>query len=147
MFKHELGRKLLMGCGYKKIERADSQQESLRLEGSHAILPALWRCPSWRSWTPHTPPQTPPLTLTGRWCFWQPDLKAADEKSFFWPVSSINEKKEWNSPKFFQNACPVQTDSSGFLASVIPRSQQSLAQTSLTPSPAVLVCRSRFVFF
>lgn len=143
MFKHELGHKLLTGCGYKRIERADSQWESTRRVGSHAILPAL--C-SWGSWAPPAP-QTPPLARAGRWYFWKPDLKAEDEKCFFWPVSSTSEKKEWNSPKFFQNVCPIQTDSSGFLASVIPRSQLSQAQTSLTPSPAALMCWNRFVCF
>lgn len=44
-------------------------------------------------------------------------------------------RKKTDFSKVFQNPCPIQTDMYSFLASVSPRSQLRLAQTSPTESP------------
>lgn len=58
--------------------------------------------------------------------------------SFGLSVAQMKRKKmDFCKVFFFQNVCPIQTDSSSFLATVSPRSQLSLAQTSLIPSLTV----------
>lgn len=75
-------------------KKADSQWERIGLECSHAILPALRRCPACLEILDTQCSHILPLTLTGCQYFWKTSLRASDERCFFWPVSSTNEKKE-----------------------------------------------------
>lgn len=152
MFKHELGRKLLMGCGYKK--KADSQWERIGLECSHVILPALRRCPACLEILDTQCSHILPLMLTGCQYFCKTSLRASDERCFFWPVSSTNEKKENgllqsfffpkcmpNSNRFIQFPCNCESQITAKSSTDFPDTITNRVISVSSQS----VCRSRFV--